>query len=163
MPDVGTPSNDFSRITLDPNGQILGAGPTFVVEADLSQPVTLPAGVEYVGPAPVFGVDYGPGIGGTPATPTPTEAPPGSPPAVIEPTPPPLEGEVIPGPGGSPTTIFEDYGDVPFDPEAGEVLFMPTAATLRQMPSHTLRVRLVAVDETGERSLGDYTFRHSAD
>lgn len=111
------PSNDFSRITLDPNGQILGAGPTFVVEADLSQPVTLPPGVEYVGPAPVFGVDYGPGIGGTPAAAQPVVPATPPPPATVEPATPPLEGEVIPGPGGNPTTIFEDYGDLPPDPE----------------------------------------------
>ena len=52
--------------------------------------------------------------------------------------------------------------DVPFDPAAGEVVFVPAAAALRTMPSHTLRVRLVAVDEAGERALGDYTFLHAA-
>jgi hypothetical protein len=52
--------------------------------------------------------------------------------------------------------------DVPFDSAAGEVLFMPGAAALRKMPAHTQRLRLVAVDEQGERSLGDYTFRHTA-
>lgn len=52
--------------------------------------------------------------------PPPSPAPPASPPATqpppVEPAPP-LEGEVIPGPGSDPRTIFEDYGDVPFDPE----------------------------------------------
>lgn len=52
--------------------------------------------------------------------------------------------------------------DVPFDPAAGELFFMPGAAALKAMPSHTLRVRLVAVGEGGERPLGDYTFLHTA-
>lgn len=56
----------------------------------------------------------------------------------------------------------ERAADVPFDPAAGEVIFLPTAAALRTMPSHTVRVKLVAVDEAGERALGDYTFRHTA-
>jgi hypothetical protein len=52
--------------------------------------------------------------------------------------------------------------DVPFDPAAGEVLTLPLApAELRKMPAHTARTRLVAVEETGERELGEYTFAHS--
>lgn len=51
--------------------------------------------------------------------------------------------------------------DVPFDPEAGEVLSLPSAVALRKLPANTLRVELVAVDETGERPLGDYTFAHT--
>ena len=51
--------------------------------------------------------------------------------------------------------------DVPFDPAAGEVLFLPSAAALRKRPVHTVRVRLVAVDEAGERALGEYTFAHT--
>jgi hypothetical protein len=51
--------------------------------------------------------------------------------------------------------------DVPFDPAAGEVLFLPSAAALRKMPAHTMRMRLVAVDEAGERPLGEYTFAHT--
>ena len=56
----------------------------------------------------------------------------------------------------------ERVADVPFDPAAGEVLFVPTASRLKSMPSHTMKVRLVAVDEAGERLLGDYTFLHAA-
>ena len=52
--------------------------------------------------------------------------------------------------------------DVPFDPAAGELLFIPAAAELKALPSHVLQVRLVAVEEAGERPLGEYTFRHSA-
>lgn len=51
--------------------------------------------------------------------------------------------------------------DVPFDPAAGEVLSLPSAAALRALPAHTFRVRLVAVDEQGERPLGEYTFVHT--
>jgi anti-sigma factor RsiW len=51
--------------------------------------------------------------------------------------------------------------DVPFDPDAGEVLSLPSAAELKKLPAHMLRVQLVAVDESGERSLGEYTFAHT--
>lgn len=51
--------------------------------------------------------------------------------------------------------------DVPFDTNAGELLSLPSAATLRKLPAHTTRVTLVAVDATGERALGDYTFAHT--
>ncbi len=51
--------------------------------------------------------------------------------------------------------------DVPFDPDAGEVLSLPSAAELRKLPAHVFRVQLVAVDESGERSLGEYTFAHT--
>lgn len=51
--------------------------------------------------------------------------------------------------------------DVPFDPQVGEVLFTPSTAALRKLPAHTFRVQLVAVDEAGERALGEYTFAHT--
>ena len=51
--------------------------------------------------------------------------------------------------------------DVPFDPAAGEVLILPSAAWLRTMPANTMRVRLVAVEEKGERVIGEYTFAHT--
>jgi anti-sigma factor RsiW len=51
--------------------------------------------------------------------------------------------------------------DVPFDPEAGEVLNLPLAARLRTMPAHVVRMRLLAVEEAGERTLGEYTFAHT--
>ena len=56
----------------------------------------------------------------------------------------------------------ERVADVPFDPAVGELLFIPAAAELKALPSHVLQVRLLAVDEAGERPLGEYTFRHSA-
>lgn len=67
--------------------------------------------------------------------------------------------------------LFEDIDDgkvrlaaydVPFDPAAGEVLVVPPPAALKKMPAHVARVRLVAVDEAGSRTLGEYTFNHAA-
>ena len=51
--------------------------------------------------------------------------------------------------------------DVPFEPAAGEVLFCPPAARLKKLPAHTARIRLLAVNEAGERPIGDYTFIHT--
>jgi anti-sigma factor RsiW len=51
--------------------------------------------------------------------------------------------------------------DVPFDPAAGEVLHLPSAAWVRGLPANTLRVRLVAVEAAGEREIGEYTFAHT--
>ncbi len=51
--------------------------------------------------------------------------------------------------------------DVPFDPDADEMLSLPAAIALKKLPAHTFRVQLVAVDESGERSLGEYTFAHT--
>ncbi len=53
------------------------------------------------------------------------------------------------------------YRDVPFDAARGTVVLVPRTATLREMPSHRACVRLVAVDGTGERLLGTYTFHHT--
>ena len=50
--------------------------------------------------------------------------------------------------------------DVSFDQDAGEVLLLPSAAELKTLPAHTLRVQLVAVEEAGEKLLGEYTFAH---
>jgi hypothetical protein len=51
--------------------------------------------------------------------------------------------------------------DIPFDPAAGEVIVCPPAASLRKLPAHTAVFRLRAVDGTGERPIGDYTFIHT--
>ena len=52
--------------------------------------------------------------------------------------------------------------DVPFDPASDEVLFVPPAAALKKMPSHTLRVRLVSVGAAGDAPIGEYLFAHTA-
>jgi hypothetical protein len=51
--------------------------------------------------------------------------------------------------------------DVPFDAAAGAVFFIPPPAALKRMPAHMQHVRLLAVDEAGERMVGDYTFAHT--
>lgn len=52
--------------------------------------------------------------------------------------------------------------DVAFDPAADEVVLASNVAELRELTFATLRVQLVAVDRTGERVIGHYTFNHSA-
>lgn len=51
--------------------------------------------------------------------------------------------------------------DIPFEASADEVLFCPPAARLKQAPAFVQRIRLIAVDESGERAIGDYTFVHT--
>jgi len=51
--------------------------------------------------------------------------------------------------------------DVPFDAAAGEVLMCPAPAALKRRGKFTQHVSLVAVEEAGERVLGEYTFEHS--
>ena len=63
------------------------------------------------------------------------------------------------GDGRTPPSRLED---VPFDPAAGEVISLPPAAALRKLPSHLIYMQLVAVDEGGDRLLGEYTFAHSS-
>lgn len=64
---------------------------------------------------------------------------------------------VIGEPGGPDAT----YEDIPFDPAAGEVLVVPSAAALRALPAHTARMRLFAVGAGGKKPLGEYTFVHT--
>lgn len=51
--------------------------------------------------------------------------------------------------------------DLPFDAASGELVFIPPPAALKKMPAHTMRVRLVRVEEAGERVIGEYTFAHT--
>ena len=51
--------------------------------------------------------------------------------------------------------------DLPFDASTGEVLSLPSAVALKSSPAHTFGVLLLAVDESGERPLGEYTFAHT--
>jgi hypothetical protein len=50
--------------------------------------------------------------------------------------------------------------DVPFDAGSAEVVLLPALAAVRRMPAHVMRVRLVAVEDTGTRELGHYDFHH---
>lgn len=51
--------------------------------------------------------------------------------------------------------------DVPFDAAAGEVVLLQSSELLRRLPAHVHRLRLVAVEEKGERAIGEYTFAHT--
>jgi len=50
--------------------------------------------------------------------------------------------------------------DVPFDPLAGEVLWLPKFDLVRNAPAHTAEVTLLSVDAGGAHELGRYTFHH---
>jgi len=50
--------------------------------------------------------------------------------------------------------------DVPFDPQAGEVLYLPKIAAVKELPENTLRVRLLAVESGSAREIGRYAFFH---
>jgi hypothetical protein len=54
------------------------------------------------------------------------------------------------------------FRDVPFDARSGEVVGAPNLAHLRAIPSHWRRFRLLAIDDGGERVIGDYTSNHTA-
>lgn len=56
----------------------------------------------------------------------------------------------------------ERLSDIPFDPAGTEVLFTPKMNDVRQHPAHEMVVRLLAIDDAGERELGRYTFHHRA-
>jgi hypothetical protein len=51
--------------------------------------------------------------------------------------------------------------DVPFDPGANALTFVPSTAFLRSLGTTQQRVQLVAVAGGQERVLGEYTFNHS--
>lgn len=62
---------------------------------------------------------------------------------------------------GSDANIATRHQDVPFIASSGGVVLSTAIDKLRALPASVLRVRLLAVDEQGERSLGDYTFNHT--
>lgn len=51
--------------------------------------------------------------------------------------------------------------DIPFVAESGAVLFSSRIDSLRALPATTVRVRLLACEDSGERTLGDYRFNHT--
>jgi len=52
--------------------------------------------------------------------------------------------------------------DIPVHPEGGGVILHESVIFFRDAPTHTMRMRLVAVDEAGsEHMLGEYTFNHT--
>lgn len=52
--------------------------------------------------------------------------------------------------------------DIPFNSESGNVVFSTGIGALRALPTTTLRIRLLAIDHDRERTLGEYTFNHTA-
>ena len=52
------------------------------------------------------------------------------------------------------------HEDIPFIARSGAVVLSTCIDTLRAMPETTLRLRLLAVGNDGERSLGEYRFHH---
>ena len=50
--------------------------------------------------------------------------------------------------------------DVPFDAQAGEVIWLPKFDLIRNAPAHTAEVTLLSVDAGIAHELGRYTFRH---
>ena len=51
--------------------------------------------------------------------------------------------------------------DVLFVADSGAVVYAPSIDALRALPAFILSVRLLAVDERGEHTLGEYTFNHT--
>lgn len=67
--------------------------------------------------------------------------------------------DVVIHPPGLPAQVRQD---VPFDPESGEIVMSSNMPQLRAMPTHRLRLELVAVDDKGRHVLGEYIFNHTA-
>jgi hypothetical protein len=53
--------------------------------------------------------------------------------------------------------------DVPFDPEAGELIVAQAMPMVRALGEASYRIRLVAADPSGDRLVGEYTFDHRPD
>jgi len=53
------------------------------------------------------------------------------------------------------------HEDIPFSTAGDGVVMAQNIGWLRSLPASTVRVRLLAVDESGERVVGDYTFNHA--
>jgi len=51
--------------------------------------------------------------------------------------------------------------DIPFRAGNHGVVIIPRIGDMRALPATTMRMRLLAVDEAGERVIGEYTFNHT--
>lgn len=51
--------------------------------------------------------------------------------------------------------------DIPFVAGSGGVVVSTSVDTLRALPATTVRMRLIAVEDHGERVVGEYTFHHT--
>jgi hypothetical protein len=56
--------------------------------------------------------------------------------------------------------VWHRLEDIPFDPDAGEVVWIAKSARVREFPEHTMRMKVIAVDPDGSRELGMFTFQH---
>lgn len=56
--------------------------------------------------------------------------------------------------------VRHERQDVPFDPQAGEVVYVVKLAEVRRRPAHTVQATLLAVDAGGAREVGRYVFNH---
>lgn len=61
----------------------------------------------------------------------------------------------------SPSAGFR-IADVPFDPAGDEVVFVQPGEYLRTLSTERKTLRLVAVEDTGDRVLGEYVLNHAA-
>ena len=53
------------------------------------------------------------------------------------------------------------HADIPFDPDSGSVAISTRIAALRALPVSTQRMRLLAITDDSERTVGEYTFNHT--
>lgn len=53
------------------------------------------------------------------------------------------------------------HEDIPFVAQSGAVVVATPIAELRALPETTVRLRLLAVETNGERTVGEYTFHHT--
>jgi hypothetical protein len=51
--------------------------------------------------------------------------------------------------------------DIPVNPASGGVILNVSIPQMRSAPAHVAVIQLLALDDTGERVLGEYTFNHS--
>ncbi|MCP5116274.1 MAG: hypothetical protein GY953_36055 [bacterium] len=58
-------------------------------------------------------------------------------------------------------TELQRLRDVPVNPEQGEVIFSEPIEYMRAAPACVVVVKLLSVEEPGERVLGQYTFNHT--
>jgi hypothetical protein len=54
------------------------------------------------------------------------------------------------------------YPDVPVDADPGELVYVQPGEYLRTIPSGRKTLRLIAVEDAGERVLGEYRLDHTA-
>jgi hypothetical protein len=56
--------------------------------------------------------------------------------------------------------LRHELRDIPFDPQAGELLWVNKITEIRARPAHTAQATLLAVEGAAARELGRYVFNH---